>query len=240
MHVAALPLPLAGRPGAAIALSIEIGADDAAREGDVAFAAVAVDMNGRVRARQNFVSGFARTAGDAARVARVAARLDVPPGRYQVRVAAAARALQGSVFAEVDVPAFDKPISLGGLTLATSAPIPDASAARLGGVLPSIPIAPRRIVPSPQLAALVPLKTTRKAEGELTIRMRLSDSSGQITEIDQTTVPASEFVGGAGRIHRVPLGAALAPGAYRLVVEATAGKHQASRELAFTVVEPGS
>jgi hypothetical protein len=38
-------------------------------------------------------------------------------------------------------------------------------------------------------------------------------------------------------MHRVPLGAALAPGAYRVVVEATAGKHEARRELAFTVVE---
>jgi VWFA-related protein len=236
MHVAAIPVPLAGRPGSAIALSIELGADDAARAGEVAFAATAVDVNGRVRARQNFASGFARTTGDAARVARIAARLDVPAGRYQVRIAAAAKSMQGSVFVEVEVPPFDRPISLGGLTLSTSAPIPEVSAERLGGVLPSIPIAPRRIVPSASLAALMPLKTTRKAEGEVTIRTQLVDSSGQTTELDQTTAQALKYSGGAGSIHRVPIGGTLAPGAYRLVVIATAGKHEASRELAFTVV----
>ncbi len=62
MHVAAVPVPIAGRPGSTIALSIELDADDAARAGDVAFAAVAVDVNGSVRARQNFATGFARTA----------------------------------------------------------------------------------------------------------------------------------------------------------------------------------
>ena len=236
MYVAAIPVPLAGRPGSAIALSIELGADDATRAGDVAFAAVAVDVDGRVRARQNFASGFIATAGGTPLVARIAARLDVPAGRYQVRVAAAARALQGSVFTEVEVPSFDQPISLGGLTLTTSAPIPEASAERLGGVLPSIPIAPRRIMPSASLAALVPLKTTRKAVGEVTIRTRLVDSSGRITELDRTTAQAFEYLAGAGSIYRVPLGEALAPGAYRLEVAAAVGKHQARRELAFMVV----
>ena len=240
MHLAAIPVPLAGRPGSAIALSIELGAADAARAGEVAFAAVAVDVNGRIRARQNFVSGFRAAAGDPARVARIAARLDVTAGRYQVRIAAAAKAMQGSVFTEVEVPPFDKPISLGGLALTTPAPIPEASAERLGAVLPSIPIAARRIVPSASLTALVPLRTSRKVNGEIAIRPRLIDSSGQITELDRTTAQAVESTGGAGIVCRVPLGGALAPGTYRLVVTAAAGKHEASRELAFTVVPPGT
>ena len=221
-------------------LAIELGADVAARAGEVAFAVLAVDVNGRVRARQNFASGFAATPGSTARVARIGARLDVPAGRYQVRVAAAARAQQGSVFTEVEVPPFDRPISLGGLTLTMSAPIPEASAERLGGVLPSIPVAPRRIVSSPSLTAMVPLKTTRKAEGAITIRTRLVDSSGRVSELDRTTAQAHEYSRGTGSIHRVTLDGALAPGAYRLVVTAAAGKDEASRELAFTVVASGT
>ena len=133
----------------------------------------------------------ARTAGDEARVARIAARLDVPAGRYQVRIAAAAKGMQGSVFTEVEVPPFDKAISLGGLTLTMSAPVPEASAERLGGVLPSIPIATRRIPPSASLSALVPVKITRKAGGEITIRTTLVDSNGRITEVDRTTAQGS-------------------------------------------------
>jgi VWFA-related protein len=240
MHVAAIPVPLAGRPGSAIALSIELAADDVARAGDVAFAAIAVDVDGRVRARQNFTSGFRAAAGDSPRVARIAGRLDVPAGRYQVRVAAAAKAMQGSVFTEVEVPPFDKPISLGGLALTTSAPTPEASAERLGGVLPSIPIAARRIVASASLTAVVPLKTSRKVAGEIAIRTRLIDSSGQITELNRTTAQTAESLGGAGIVYRVPLDGAIAPGTYRLAVTATAGKHEASRELTFTVVLPGA
>ena len=240
MHVAAVPVPIAGRPGSTIALSIELDADDAARAGDVAFAAVAVDVNGSVRARQNFATGFARTVGDGGRVARIAARLDVPAGRYQVRIAAAAKGMQGSVFTEVEVPPFDKAISLGGLTLTMSAPVPEASAERLGGVLPSIPIATRRIPPSASLSALVPVKITRKAGGEITIRTTLVDSDGRITDVDRTTSQGFEYLADAGSVYRVPLGGALAPGSYRLIVTAAAGKHEVKRELAFTVVPPGS
>ena len=49
-----------------------------------------------------------------------------------------------------------------------------------------------------------------------------------------------EYLADGGSVYRVPLGDALAPGSYRLVVTAAAGKHEAKRELAFTVVPPGS
>ena len=147
MHVAAVPVPLAERPGSAIALSIELGADAARSAGQVAFAVVAVDVNGKVRARQNFSTGFTPASGEGASVARIATRVDVPAGRYQVRIAAAAKGTQGSVFTEVEVPQFDKPISLGGLALTMSGSVPQASAEQLGGVLPSLPIAARHHPP---------------------------------------------------------------------------------------------
>jgi hypothetical protein len=131
MHLVAVPVPLDRRPGAAIALSIEIPAEEALRAREVGFTAIAIDGDGRVRARQQFTSGFTGTpAGSAA--ACLGAGLDVPPGRYQVRVAAVATNACGSVFTEVDVPKFDAPVSLGGLSLASSAAVPAASAERLG------------------------------------------------------------------------------------------------------------
>ncbi len=240
MHVAAVPVPLAERPGSAIALSIELGADAARSAGQVAFAVVAVDVNGKVRARQNFSTGFTPASGEGASVARIATRVDVPAGRYQVRIAAAAKGTQGSVFTEVEVPQFDKPISLGGLALTMSGTVPQASAEQLGGVLPSLPIAARHIPQSASLTALMPVKTTRKAGGEITFRASLVDSGGRITEVDRTTSQGSEFLAATGAVYRVPLGGALTPGSYRLVVTAAAGKHEAKRELAFTVMPPGS
>lgn len=240
MHVAAIPVPIAGRTGSTIVLSIELDADDAARVGEVAFEAVAVDTVGKVRARHNFASGFRRTPGDKALVARVGARLDVPAGRYQVRLAAAAKGVQGSVFTEVEVPQFNKPIVLGGLTLATATPIADASAQRLGGVLPSLPVAVRRVPAAASLTALVPVKTTRKADGDIAIRSIVIDSSGRTIDVDRKTSPGLEFAADAGGIYRVLLGDSLAPGNYTLVVTATAGKYEAKRELVFTILPPGS
>jgi hypothetical protein len=86
----------------------------------------------------------------------------------------------------------------------------------------------------------VPVKITRKAGGEITIRTTLVDSDGRITEVDRTTAQRFEYLADGGSIYRVPLGEALAPGSYRLVVTAAAGKHEAKRELAFTVVPPRS
>ena len=239
MRTAAVPAPLDRRPGSTIAMSIELPAEDAVRADEIAFSVVAVDADGQVRSRQGFTSAFRGTTPRSGHVARIGARLDVPAGRYQVRIAAASKeGMQGSVFTEVDVPKFDRPISLGGLSLATSFPASGASAERLGGVLPLLPIAARELAASVSLAAMVPVRTTRKAQGDVTIRTMLIGPDGKSTELDRTTSAAAEYSIGAGKVHRVPVSEQLRPGDYRLVVSATAGEHEASRELAFTLLPP--
>ncbi len=239
MRIAAVPAPLGGRPGSTIVVSIELRAEDAVGAGRIAFDAVAVDPEGHVRSRLRFMSGFEGGPRTTGQVIRVGARLDVPSGRYQIRIAAVAAGVQGSVFTEVDVPKFDRPLSLGGLALATSSAVPAASAERLGDVLPSIPIAAREVPSSAKLVALVPVKAARNTQGEVTIRTHLIGPDGKTTVLDRTTAAASEYAGDAGKLHRVPLNQ-LTPGSYRLVVRVTTGKHDARRELQFTAVVPGS
>ncbi|HXW06399.1 MAG TPA: VWA domain-containing protein [Vicinamibacterales bacterium] len=238
MRIAAVPAPLGGRPGSTIAVSIELRAADALQAREVAFDVVALDSSGQIRSRQRFTSGFQAPAAGPRAVARVGARLDVPAGRYQLRVGAVAEGTRGSVFTEVDVPKFDRPISLGGLSLATPVPAADASAERLGGVLPSLPIAAREVSGVSALVALLPVRTAGKPEGTISIRTTLSGVNGQTMELDRTTSNASDYAGPAGKVHRVTLKAPLPPGEYRLDVRATAGRHEASRELAFTVLGP--
>jgi VWFA-related protein len=240
MHVAAVPAPIGGRPGSAIALTIELPAEDAVRAGHVAFAVVALDTTtGQVRSRQQFTSGFQGTAPSSGSVARVGTRVDVPHGRYQVRVAAAGPdGIQGSVFTEVEVPEFDRPLALGGLSLSTTQPVPDASAERLGGVLPHMPLAARDLVESRGVMAQVPIRTSKKAaDATLTIRSTITGPDGKSIDVDAASRQGAGFSGAAGEVYRLPLPPGLAPGEYRLAVHVTGGGQTAGRELVFSVKE---
>jgi VWFA-related protein len=238
MRVAAVPAPLGGRPGSAIAVTIELPAEDAVRAGHVAFAVVALDTTaGQVRSRQQFTSGFQGTAPSSGSVARVGTRVDVPHGRYQLRIAAAGpNGLQGSVFTEVEVPEFDRPLALGGLSLSTTQPVPEASAGRLGGVLPHMPLAARDLVESQGVMAQIPIRTSKKAAAAtLTIRSTLTGPDGKSIGIDDASRAGAGFSGAAGQVYRVPLPPGLAPGEYRLAVQVTGGGQTAGRELVFRV-----
>ena len=68
---------------------------------------VAVDTNGKIRTRQRFQSSFQAKSGDGKRRIRLGSRVDVPPGRYQIRLAAVGgerrdrQRLHGSARAEI-------------------------------------------------------------------------------------------------------------------------------------------
>src|SRR5947199_10319376 len=89
---------------------------------------------------------------------RVVSALDVPPGRYQFRVAARAVNADavGSVFYDLDVPDFAKqPLAFSGLVLtsATAGMVPTAGhAPMLKDVLPNPPTATRAFYPLDTLA----------------------------------------------------------------------------------------
>ena len=75
MRVAAVPAPLAQKPGATVAVGIAMTSADAVRAGTIDFSLVAVDTEGKIRTRQRFQSSFSaqnqqRQPEDSLRVAR--------------------------------------------------------------------------------------------------------------------------------------------------------------------------
>ena len=87
----------------------------------------------------------------------VLSRLDLKPGRYQLRVAASVRSLDisGSLYYDVDVPDFSAPVSLSGIVL-TAMPGPEvAPRDALAAVLPVIPTARRTFTGTEQAAAFL-------------------------------------------------------------------------------------
>jgi VWFA-related protein len=182
---------------------------------------------------------------------RVVSRLDVPPGKYQLRVAALdeGSGVAGSVYYDLEVPDFTAgPLSMSGVVLTSS----------LAGVGPVVGMAPddelRKALPGPptvarefrsqeEVALLAEVydnqgTTPHKVDIATTVR---SDDGREVFRIadERSSSELQGARGGYGYSARVPL-KGLAPGLYVLRVEAksTLGKSPAiGRDVQIRVVQ---
>jgi VWFA-related protein len=182
---------------------------------------------------------------------RTVARIDVPPGKYQLRVAALDEGSQsaGSVYYDLEVPDFaDGPLQMSGIVLASS----------LSGLGPVVGMAPddelRRALPAPPTVA-----REFRAEEELALLAEVYDNQGATPhkvsisttlrsddgremfriEDERSSGELQGARGGYGYTARVPL-KGLAPGLYVVKVEArsTLGKSPTvSREVQIKVLQ---
>lgn len=240
VRVAAVPVPSASSPGAAIVLGMELPARAAIEAAAIDFTVAAIDpSSGRVRARQRFTTTFGSGGSSATGWARLRLSLAVAPGHYLVRIAAiGANRTQGSVFTEVTVPKFEGAVALGGLSIASPAIRMASVGLKDAANAPAIsPLATRDIPPGIPLAAEVAVRTnTRALSSPLAITATLRTPDDSIIQLPTTEREASAFAAPAGDIYRVDLPHDLAPGSYRVVVEAVSGRTRVTRELAFRVI----
>jgi VWFA-related protein len=236
MRLSAVPVPLAGKPGSGLAIGVYLRSEDAVGAGNVDFRIIAVDSEGKVRARQQFKSTFTLNQGAAARWTRFATRMDLAPGRYQIRLAAAAPSgVQGSVFTEATVPKFTDDLTAGGLSLG---PAPAAQIARVDrgpGPLPLMPLPLRTIPDSGNVVAQLAIRADRRRIDQLTIVTTLHGPGGPPREIDRVTSASSDYASEEGRVYRVALPDGLEAGPYRVSVTVAGGARQVTRELEFSV-----
>ena len=130
MHVAAAAYPT-GRKEAAVALVAEIDPDtlnlvekDGLFTGRVEISYTATDLRNRVfpGGRHTMSLSWTQPALEQVRVhgVRLVTTLDLPEGRYQLRVGAGSGTSNGSVLYDLDVPDFqDEPLVLSGVTMTT-------------------------------------------------------------------------------------------------------------------------
>jgi hypothetical protein len=243
LRVAAVPVPRASSPGAAIVLGMELPARAAIDAAAIEFTVAAIDpSSGRVRARQRFTSTFGPGGSTATGWARLRSSLAVAPGHYLLRIAAiGANHAQGSVFTEVTVPKFEGAVALGGLSIASPAVRTTNVSETDAANAPSItPLATRDIPSGIPLAAEVAVRSdTRAASATFVITATLRSAYDTIIQLPTMEREASAFAGPAGDIYRVDLPRDLAPGSYRLTVEAARGRTRVTRELAFRVIPGG-
>jgi VWFA-related protein len=181
---------------------------------------------------------------------RLSKRLSLPPGRYQLRVAAreSGGGLTGSVFYDVEVPDFTKAkLGMSGvvLTAATAQVTPTAEAdAVLKGLLPGPPTTRREFYNIDTLAVYAEVYDNINSATPHTVDIStrvISESGPEVFKAEDARsskdLQASKG-GGYGYTAQVPL-KDLAPGRYVLRVEAKARLKDAetiTRDVPFTIV----
>jgi hypothetical protein len=160
---------------------------------------------------------------------RMLNRLDLPPGRYQVRVAAfdSAGGNVGSVLTDLEVPDYAKtPFAISGvvMTSASSSGMPTAKAdEQLKTVLPGAPVATRTFPQNDEVALFAEVYDNAGATPhKVDISTTITTDEGRVLFKDEEPRDSSDLggkKGGYGYSVRIPL-KDIAPGNYVLTVTA--------------------
>ena len=237
MHVAAVPAPLAQKPGATVAVGIAMTSADAVRAGTIDFSLVAIDTDGKIRTRQRFQSSFSAGTSSGNRRIHFGSRVDVPPGRYQLRLAAVAASGEiGSVFTEVIVPDFGAALALGGLSLGSPAAPTVKLAELLANVLPLVPLASPEFPAGTQVVAQLPIRVGSRASGPLAIDAKLARGSDGAQSIDARSPDVKPFASAGGSVYTCHSAGQSGGGRLPARCRDALGREKASREVRFKVV----
>jgi len=178
---------------------------------------------------------------------RLQTDVDVPPGRYSLRLAVhEIGGRVGSVFTDLVVPDFlAEPLTMSGLavTSLTAGQVPTAGKSGVRDLLPAPPTTAREFTAADQLVVLAEVYDNLGAQShavEITTTLRSDDGKTVFSNTEQRR--SSELGGprgGYGYTSKVPL-KDLAPGLYVLKVEARAslGKPLSiAREVQFRIIQ---
>ncbi len=264
------PLPVAGvpmrvfaaaykgvAPNAAVALSVELdagGFDFVEKDGqyleELTLANTASDARGKVFPGDRYSMKLTLKPDTFARIKstglRVVGQVNLPPGRYQLRVAAGNKnGKAGSVLYDLDVPDFYKDaFTMSGvsLTSAGSAQGPTMKAKDpLGDFLPGPPVAVRQFAVGDTLALFAEFyeNTGNAPAHTVDLVAELRGEDGTVVRESREERQSSEVRGGGGYgfSTRLPL-EGLRPGIYVLHVQGKSRaneKHVASRDILLTL-----
>ncbi|MDO8836606.1 MAG: hypothetical protein Q7V01_13475, partial [Vicinamibacterales bacterium] len=246
-------------PNAAVALvtqtapvqSLAFAPKDGKYTTKIEVSAIAVDPQGKVRGGMRDTVDLSLRPETYERVQqagfRIQSRLEVPPGRYQLRVAVReAGGKIGSVYYDLIVPDFAKePLSMSGLVLssALAGSVPTAGTIpEIKDILPGPPTAARAFSTRDQLAVLAEVYDNQShAPHSVEIATSLRANDGRVAFSTSETRSSSELggrTGGYGYTAVIPLGD-LTPGLYVLRVEAksTLEGKTATREVLVRIAQ---
>lgn len=248
MHLTVVPFAVAGPVGSAVAVVAGLDRSEDWPAKDVvdiaarAFSQATADRKSKGTATAK-LELTRRSAATGVVHYDVATRLDLAPGRYEVRLAmdSAATHLSGSAFQVITVPDFAKdPLTLSGVVFTrvpTSAP---GGKDPLAGVLSFTPTTTREFEQSQRIRALLRVYQGMKEQvGPVAMSASVMDATDRKVFEHTATVQPNVFLPTPRTAEyqlELPL-ARLAEGEYLLSIEARRGQASQTRQIRFKVSE---
>ena len=170
----------------------------------------------------------------------VLSKLELPPGRYNLRFAVSSvfRGKSGSVFEEIEIPDFNKePLSMSGVVMSVSPSLPAAPRDVLSPTLSVQPTTQRVFIRGHKPSAFLRIyQGGKKPRQPVGLTTTIVDQQDRTVHAAKEMLDASAFTGSAGVDHRFELPIdRLTPGSYLLRFEATAVGKPVVREVRFVV-----
>jgi len=246
MQMSAVPMAVPGRREAAVA--IVIGVRQPIREmatrnvERVDLLVRAFNSDGRPFGATRLRADVAVRAGSSGLGEyEIVLRLDLRPGRYQLRAAVNVGSLStsGSLYHDVDVPDFSAaPVSLSPLMLSATPGPTVASQKELKAILPIVPTAQREFAATQRVAALARIYQGGKSSlATIALHMTIRNEKDEIVMDRRDDLAPERFAAGSRSTdYQLQLRVDhLAAGAYLLIVEAISGSITARRTSRFLI-----
>jgi hypothetical protein len=246
LQVMAAPFAVPGRKDATVAVTLGIIQDvDTGVERKVEHVEFLVDafgQDGSSKSVHGLKADVTLKPGVKGKVGyEVLTRIDLKPGRYQLRLSAhlPSEDRSGSIYYDVDVPDFTKgELAMSGAMMSVTPALVAAPRDLLLDLMPIVPTTNRYFNrKTDQVSAFVKVYEPKGSIRPVTLRTRVTDSVGAELVNRSTTIPEMAFGGdrrAASYRFTVPV-ASLKPGSYLLTFDATLGKTSVRRDVRFVV-----
>jgi hypothetical protein len=246
MRATAIPFAVPGRSesGIAIVARVQQEAVQKRTTQQVELLTTAFDPNGKARESRRQTATVTMLPSDASAAEyEVLSRIDLKPGRYNLRIAAHNTAIEksGSVFFDLDVPDFRKDgLWMSGVALTSRYGLSAAPPGALTDLLPVVPTTVRAFAADDEVGAFLQIvQGGRRPVTPIRLELSIVDEADTVVHQARDTLEAAMF--SAARLAnyqvQVPLDR-LVPGSYLLRIDASAAERTARREIRFTRKNP--
>jgi hypothetical protein len=242
MQVTALPFAVPGKSEAGVAIVARVQQPPVTRRTvqQVQLLTTAFDPDGKPKSSHRQTARVTMLpSSTSVATYEVLSRIDLKPGRYNLRIAAHNPEIEksGSVFYDVDVPDFRKDgLWLSGAAVSVKPGIAAAPRGALSGLIPVVPSTLREFEADDEVHGFIQVtQGGRSPAVAVNLDIRMIDSTDSVVHQASDTLEAAMFSATRSAEYQFPMPMGhLKPGEYLLTIETRAGSRSARRDIRFS------